>query len=136
MRLTHIRTPWQSRTAGRHPRRLSAAAIAVALAAFLLTAGVAFAQSSAGYDLACRGAFTSNGGLLTAPSNTYGMVSAFGQSPAGESKSPNYGIHGGYVQPGAAAVTARADAVANPAQTSRNLLPFIGRVVRVVRGGC
>ena len=129
MRLTDVRTPWQGRTAGRHPRRLSAAASAGALAALLLTAGVAFAQSSAGYDLACRGA-------LTAPSNAYGLLGAFGQSPAGESKSSNYGIHGGYVQPGAAAVMTRTDAVTNPAQTNRNLLPFIGRVVRVVRGGC
>ena len=136
MRLTDVRTPWQGRTAGRHPRRLSAAASAVALAALLLTAGVAFAQSSAGYDLACRGALTSSGGLLTAPSNAYGLLGAFGQSPAGESKSSNYGIHGGYVQPGAAAVMTRTDAVTNPAQTNRNLLPFIGRVVRVVRSGC
>ena len=101
MRLTHVRTPWRGRIAGRRSRYLRAAAITVALVALLLTAGVAFAQSSAGYDLACRGAFTSNGGLLTAPSNTYGILGAFGQSPAGESESPSYGIYGGYVQPGA-----------------------------------
>ena len=119
----------------RHSVRRRITAIALAVVALLLTATVGLAQSSAGYDLACRGALTSGGGFQA--TDVYGVLGAVGRSPAGESTSPNYGIHGGYVQPGSFTTAATADAAAPKADPGqRNLLPLIGRVVRIVRGGC
>ena len=136
MRLIHLRTRTQSSADRRAPLRLAAVAL-IALAA-LLTTGVALAQSSAAYDLACRGVLDGGGGQLTAPSGNFGVVGAIGQSPAGESRSPNYGVRGGYVQPGSppAAATVPTARIAVGDQIERNLLPFLGRVVRTVRGGC
>ena len=138
MRLTRLLSLWREPTGARRAGRTRAAAGLIAVAALVLTASIAFAQSSAAYDLACRGALTGGGGVLIAPSNTYGLLGVVGQSPAGESKSPNYGVRGGYVQPGSfsAVVAANAATVSGAEQTNRSLLPFLARVLRVVRGGC
>jgi hypothetical protein len=69
----------------------------------LILVGVAAAQSSQGYDLACRGTVSVAGSVQTLPNSSIGLVSAVGQPGAGLVRSSNYGVQGGYVQPAARA---------------------------------
>lgn len=135
MRLTQLLARWRGEPDRRRTSLRLAAAALITLAA-LMTTGVALAQSSAAYDLACRGVLDGGGGQLTAPSGNYGVIGAIGQSPAGESRSTNYGVRGGYVQPDSPPAATTAVTLAVGDQIERTLLPFLGRVVRVVRGGC
>lgn len=104
----------------------------------LVGGGIAAAQSSFAFDLACRGVLTSGGGVNVYPSNNARMVGALGQSLAGSSQGPTVGVHGGYlhsVQPAMTTLTA-APATA-PEQLNNTLsLPFISSFIRVIRGGC
>jgi hypothetical protein len=51
--------------------------------------GVAAAQSSQGYDLACRGTVSVAGSVQTLPNSSIGLVSAVGQPGAGLVRSSN-----------------------------------------------
>jgi hypothetical protein len=136
MHLAPLFTPEHDRHMRRHPL-FRLALLALIILAALATTGVALAQSSVAYDLACRGVLDSGGGQSTGTGGNVGVIGAIGQSPAGAARSTNYGVRGGYIQPSSPPAVAAAPAmIAADSQTGRTLLPFLGKVMRVVRGGC
>jgi hypothetical protein len=99
----------------------------------------AWAQVSATYDLACRGALTAGGGIIATPGVGAATVASFGQWTSGVSQSATYEIHTGFVQrrarTAAAAPTVDAAALQAPAQATPGpvFLPVIRSVGRVIR---
>lgn len=115
---------------GRRGRRRMVALLAVVCVSLLLT-GVAVAQSSLNFDLACRGVLDSAGSYRLYLNNTIGLVDAVGQTGAGRSTSSNYGLRAGYLQPRVAAVSA--DAATVDQETRRLYMPIVYSFLRVVR---
>lgn len=104
----------------------------LAAAAWLALAlvGVAAAQSSQNFDLACRGTVSAAGSVQSLGS--MGLVSAVGQPGAGSANSANFAVRGGYVQPssrlGQNTQAATVDAGGN------RYLPFVAdALARIVR---
>ncbi len=119
-----------------HKRILSRGLLLLLLLFALLGATrQAWAQATAHFDLGCRAALTSAGGLQTAPGGAVATLGVFGQWAQGASLSANYQVHTGYLQPGV--VTSSAGEAITPAQTaaaSSRFLPFIQRAGRILRG--
>lgn len=111
-------------------RRRMVVLLAVVCVSLLLT-GVAVAQSSQNFDLACRGVLDSAGSLRLYSNNTIGLVDAVGQAGAGRSTSPNFGLRAGYLQP--RVVAASADTATVDQETRRLYMPFAYSFLRVVR---
>jgi hypothetical protein len=111
-------------------------AVLLALCLTLLSAGVAVAQYSTNFDLACRASINAAGGFRTNTANTIGAVDAVGQTGVGSgiATSANFGIRPGYVQPSANTVQATVQSAA-PDQAGPNVsrMPLIFDMVRVVR---
>jgi hypothetical protein len=120
---------------------LTVAALATLLT-LLLTSGVVMAQSSFGYDLACRSHYTAAGGR--AVSATYGLNAAAGLPAVGTTQATTYGLRSGYLAgyPVAAPVAATANASATTVAPQANAaiadlwLPILRSSVRIIRGGC
>lgn len=110
-------------------RRAIWLALAACLALSLI--GVAAAQSSANFDLACRGMLTATGGVRTLSGGNIALIGAAGQPGAGLSVTPSNGIgvRGGYVQP--YSVEGQIAQAAVPADG--HFMPFIARAARIVR---
>jgi hypothetical protein len=121
-----------ARLDGAHTRRASVLMLVATLA--LLLAGVAVAQSSANFDLACRGTLDVAGTLRTSDSGSFSVIDAVGQPGAGISSSANFGVNAGYVQP--YSIQGQANQSAAPAaveQNNRLNMPYIARIVQVIR---
>lgn len=104
----------------------------------LLGSGIAYAQRSFAFDLACRGVLTSGGGVNVYPSTNVLMVGALGQPVAGASQGPTVGVYGGYLHSNRTPVTTSSDTLQlapNDVETTVSL-PFISSFIRVIRGGC
>ncbi|HXF62230.1 MAG TPA: hypothetical protein VNK95_11475 [Caldilineaceae bacterium] len=115
---------------GRRGRRRMVV-LAAAVCVSLLLAGVAAAQVSQNFDLACRGVLDSAGSYRLYPNNALGLVDAVGQAGAGRSASSSYGLRAGYLQPRAVAVSA--DAATVDQGPWRLYMPIVYSFVRVVR---
>lgn len=138
----HRRRTWRATV-------LTVAALATLLT-LLLTSGVVMAQSSFGYDLACRSHYTAAGGR--AVSATYGLNAAAGLPAVGTTQATTYGLRSGYLAgyPVAASVaasvaapvaaTANASATTVAPQANAAIadlwLPILRSSVRIIRGGC
>lgn len=130
----HRRRTWRATV-------LTVAALATLLT-LLLTSGVVMAQSSFGYDLACRSHYTAAGGR--AVSATYGLNAAAGLPAVGTTQATTYGLRSGYLAgyPVAAPVAATANASATTVAPQANAaiadlwLPILRSSVRIIRGGC
>lgn len=113
--------------------------VLVALIA-VLGSGVAVAQSSLGFDLACRNNLTVTGGLSSYPENGLNLIGVLGQPTAGVSAATSVALRGGYLQPLTVQAVHAEDAPAPPAISAQGdqilNLPLISKVVRIVRGGC
>lgn len=118
-------------------RRLALLLLTVMVA--LAGSSVALAQSSFGYDLACRNTVASGGGINTFPLNNAKMVGVLGQPVAGTSQSATFGVRGGAIQPFGASMTTGVSALAPSADFQADTviaLPLLSRFVRTIRGGC
>jgi hypothetical protein len=111
-------------------------AVLLALCLTLLSAGVAVAQYSTSFDLACRASINTAGDFRTNTSNTIGAVDATGQTGIGSglATSTNYGIRPGYIQPRAHALQATVQSAA-PDQAGRDVsrMPLIFGLPRIIR---
>lgn len=96
-------------------------------------AGVAWAQASNNYDMACWGALTSTTGLQT--SNNFAAVAALGEPVIGRSTSANFSLNTGFHVDFTTLGTGVPDPgpEITPAGDQKLYMPFLSRMVRTVR---
>ncbi len=111
----------------RTARRVIWLAAAACLALSLI--GVAAAQSSINFDLACRGMITVTGGVRPLSGGNMALIGSAGQPGAGRSTSARFGVRGGYVQP--YSIEGQVAQAAVP--EDGHFMPFIARAAHIVR---
>jgi hypothetical protein len=115
-----------------HMRGVKLLFLALVLLASLATSGVAVAQLSARYDMACRGTFANAGGTRLYTSQNFALTSSLGQPGVGRSTSANRGLRAGYIQP-AARAAAQVSAEGIEQDDHLLFLPKIGAAIQVLR---
>jgi hypothetical protein len=127
----------------RRLRQRTAVLLIVAVMTFL-AGGVAVAQSSYYFDLACRSLFTAAGGTAASVNVEIAVTGALGVPAVGTTAAATFAVRSGFLPGYPNNVVAAAQA--QPAQITPALnqddppvilrLPLLENVTRIVRGGC